>query len=113
MNLQEAMEMWQSDVSMHRARGVYLPEIKAYLPEEFRYDVQLAMDALPAIVSTANSAVPAFLTTLIDPKVFKILFAPNRAAVIFGEQRKGTWLDETAMFPTVEHTGEVSSYGDF
>lgn len=113
MNLQEAAELWQSDVGMHRARGVYMPDVKAYMPEEFKHDFNMAMDALPAIITTANSSVPAFLTTLMDPKVFKILFAPNRAAVIFGEQRKGTWLDETAMFPTVEHTGEVSSYGDF
>jgi hypothetical protein len=50
---------------------------------------------------------------MIDPQVFKILFAPNKMAIILGETRRGTWLDETIMFPTVEHTGEVSSYGDF
>ncbi|WP_035981913.1 hypothetical protein, partial [Bradyrhizobium sp. STM 3843] len=32
---------------------------------------------------------------------------------ILGETKKGTWLDDTAMFPVVEHTGEVSSYGDY
>jgi hypothetical protein len=74
---------------------------------------QMAMDAQPTLTLAPNSAVPAFLTTMIDPQVFKVLFAPNRAAIIMGEVRKGTWLDETIMFPTIEYTGEVSSYGDF
>lgn len=121
MNLQEAIEAWRADRPHLEARGVYTPSVVAYLPEEFKRDFSLAMDALPMLGQDAqpglqtdpNSAVPALLTTMIDPAVYKILFAPNRAAVIFDEVRKGTWLDETAMFPSVEHTGEVSSYGDF
>lgn len=114
MTFQEAMAKWRSDAPMLAKAGVSLPECRAYLPEEFKYDFDMAMDALQPTLSTApNSGVPAFLTTMIDPAVFKILFAPNRAAIIFGENRKGTWLDETALFPQVEHTGEVSSYGDF
>lgn len=35
------------------------------------------------------------------------------AAVIFGERKTGDWTTETSFFPTVEHTGEVSSYGDY
>ena len=50
---------------------------------------------------------------MVDPKVYRILFAPVRGAKIFGEARKGTWVDQTAMFPTVESTGEVTGYGDF
>ena len=113
MNLQEARAAWAADAAHLEARGVSLPDVVAYLPEEFKRNWKLAMDAQPSLVTAPNSAVPAFLTTLIDPSVFKILFAPNRMAVILGEERKGTWLDETQMFPTVEHTGEVSSYGDF
>lgn len=113
MTPQEAKAMWESHLPMLNERGVHLPDVQAYIPESWKKNFRMAQDALPAIITTSNSAVPAFLTTLIDPKVFKILFAPNRAAVILGENRKGTWLDETAMFPTVEHTGEVSSYGDF
>jgi hypothetical protein len=71
------------------------------------------MDAQPTLQTDPNSAVPTMLTTLIDPQVYEIVFAPNKAAEILGENRKGTWLDETAMFPSVEHTGEVSSYGDY
>jgi hypothetical protein len=123
MNLQQAIREWQADLPEHIENGVsfaYDAMPRAYVPDEYRYKkfdtvraYRMAMDAVPAIVSTPNSAVPAFLTTLIDPKVFKVLFAPNNAAKIFGEVRKGTWLDETVMFPTVEHTGEVSSYGDY
>lgn len=119
MNFQEATAAWRADRNQHRVRGVDLPDVVAYMPEEFKRNFNLAMDTLPqtlnqpALTTVANSAVPAFLTTMIDPAIFKILFAPNRAAVIMGEVRKGTWLDETAMFPTVEHTGEVSSYSDY
>ena len=122
MNIQEAKARWEKHRPHHESRGVTFDDacgILAYLPPEFKRNYKLAMDALPQVLSqpqlttSANSAVPAFLTTMIDPAVFKILFAPNRAAIIFGEQKKGTWLDETAMFPTVEHVGEVSSYGDY
>ena len=113
MNIQEARAAWAADSAHFSARGVTLPGVVSYLPEEFKRNFDLAMDAVPAISGDPNSAVPSFLTTMIDPAVFKILFAPNRAAVIAGEVRKGTWLDQTAMFPTVEHTGEVSSYGDY
>lgn len=113
MNLQEAMAAYAADSAQLVALGVTLPDVNMYTPETFKRNYELAMDALPALATQPNSAVPMFLTTMIDPAVFKILFAPNRAAVILGEVRKGTWLDETAMFPTVEHTGEVSSYGDF
>jgi hypothetical protein len=124
MNLNEARATWLADRIQFAARGVSLPNIIAYLPEEFKLDENLAMDSLPQLAQMAmdaqptltlapNSSVPSFLTTLIDPQVFKILFAPNRAAIIMGEVRKGTWLDETVMFPTIEYTGEVSSYGDF
>src|ERR1700730_7167459 len=122
MNLNEARATWLADRAQFASRGVHLPNIVAYLPEEFKLDENLAMDSLPELAKMAmdaqptltlasNSAVPSFLTTMIDPQVFKVLFAPNRAAIIMGEVRKGTWLDETALFPTIEHTGEVGSYG--
>lgn len=112
-NIQEAKTAWAADASHLASLGAVLPEAVSYLPEEFKRDFGLAMDAQPALSTSANSGIPAFLTTMVDPAVFKVLFSPNKAATIFGEVRKGSWLDETAMFPTVEHTGEVSSYGDF
>ena len=67
----------------------------------------------PTLITTANAGIPAFLTTWVDPQLIEILVTPNKAAEIYGEERKGDWLTETAMFPIVESTGEVSSYGDY
>jgi hypothetical protein len=113
MNYQEAQAQWRSDVPHLEARGVFLPEVTAYLPEEFKRDYTLAMDAQPTLQTAPNSAVPALFTTMVDPAVFRILFAPSKAAEIIGEQKKGTWVDDTIMFPTIEHVGEVTSYGDY
>ena len=74
----------------------------------------LAMDAQPALVSLSNSGIPAFLSTYIDPNVIEFAIAPNKATKIVGmETKKGDWVTETATFPVVEYTGQVSSYGDF
>jgi hypothetical protein len=116
MNFQEAMQAFQAHKPGLVMRGAsWHPEVEpvGYIPDEWRRDYGLAMDAQPATVTSTNAGVPWQLTNLIDPQVYKILFTPNKAAIIYGENRKGTWLDETAMFPTVEHVGEVTSYGDF
>lgn len=93
--------------------GVHMPEAAAYATPEFKRNFSLAMDAQPSLVTTSNGGIPAFLTTFIDPDIIDVLVSPNKAAEIFGEVQKGTWLDETAMFPMIERTGEVSSYGDY
>lgn len=109
----EAKAAFDADLPMLNEMGVYLPGVTSFLPDSFKRNFQFAMDAQPTLSTDPNSAVPSMLTTMIDPTIFKILFAPNKAAIILGEVRKGSWLDDTAMFPVVEHTGEVSSYGDF
>lgn len=74
----------------------------------------LAMDAQPELVTMSNSGIPAFLSTFIDPKTIQIAITPNKATKIVGlESKKGDWTLETAMFPVVEYTGVVSSYGDY
>ena len=76
--------------------------------------LQLAMDAQPALITTSNAGIPAFLSTYIDPKLIEVLVAPMKAAIIAGDEvKKGDWTTETAMFPSVESTGETSSYGDY
>jgi len=115
------MAQFRADKPMLEAMGVSWHasvEPRMYATPEFKRNYTLAMDALgmdaqPPLSTDPNSAVPAMLTTLIDPDVYKVLFSPNRAAEILGEVRKGSWLDDTAMFPIVEHEGEVTSYGDF
>lgn len=108
----QAAAAWNAHRPMFEAAGIYLPGAKSYVTEEFKRN-SLALDAQPALATTSNAGIPAFLTTLIDPEVYKILFSPTAAAEVLGEVRKGTWVDQTAMFPVVEATGEVSSYGDY
>lgn len=109
----EASAAFQADRPYLEERGVALPDVQGYVWEATRSNYELAMDAQPSLTTDPNSGVPAMLTTLIDPDVFEVLFAPTKAAQIFGERRKGTWVDDTAIFPVVESVGEVSSYGDY
>ena len=113
MNTQEAIARWQSDAPQFEARGVHFPDVRSYLTPEMKRNYQIAMDAQPALTTTVNSGIPALFTTLVDPQVFEILFAPTRAAEILGEMKRGSWTDQTQLFPTVEHSGEVASYNDF
>ena len=77
----------------------------------------MAMDALvgtqPTLVTQPNSAIPAMLTTYIDPKLIEALLTPMKSEVIYGVSKKGDWNLDTAMFPMVEMTGEAAVYGDF
>ena len=85
--------------------GIYFMGVDAQL---------LTMDAQPALITTSNAGIPAFLSTYIDPKFIEVLVAPMKAAEIAGDEvQKGDWTTATAMFPMVESTGQVSSYGDF
>jgi hypothetical protein len=113
MNLHEATSNWRQDRARFEQLGVVLPDVKMYLPPEWKRDYSVAMDALPTATLDPNSAVPYMLTTAIDPEIFRVLFSPMKAVEIMGEVKKGDWLTETTMFPIVEPTGEVSSYGDF
>jgi hypothetical protein len=115
MNRQEAIAKFAADKPMlESAWGIHLhPSTKMYVPDPWRHDLRLAMDALPTTVTDPNSAIPALLTTVIDPEVIRVIMAPLAMAEIVGERKKGNWLTQTEMFPVVEMTGEVSTYGDF
>lgn len=79
----------------------------------------LLMDAAPTnllqsqLVTAPNAGIPAYLTNYLDPELTRVLTAPTAMAEIFGEAKKGDWVTKTAMFPLVESTGEVSTYGDY
>lgn len=87
--------------------------VQGFIPAEMAQDADLAQDALPALVTTSNSGIPAFLTNYVDPKLIEVLTTRNKGAVILGENKKGDWTTPTALFPVVESAGEVSSYGDY
>jgi hypothetical protein len=96
--------------------GIHLPGAELTLDGEhavYARNHALAMDAQPTLITTPNSGVPAFLTTFVDPTLIEVLTAPMRAAQILGEAKKGDWVTDTAMFPVIEYTGEVSTYGDY
>ena len=109
----EARSQFEADKAHLESYGIHLDRVAMYATPEIRLDYSLAMDALPALQTAATSSIPALLTTTIDPNVIRVRFTPTKAAEIFGEQKKGDWLQDTIMFPVVEHTGEVSSYGDY
>jgi hypothetical protein len=94
---------------LEREWGIVMPFAMDWMPPDF----QLAEDAQPALISTPNAGIPAFFTQLVDPEVVRILQAPNKGSEILGEQKKGTWVDQTIFIPVVENVGEVSSYGDY
>ncbi len=118
MNRQEAITGWEQVKDAYEAAGLVLPGVKMFVPDEWKRSnlsiEQMAMDAAGTLSTDPNSAVPAMLTTAIDPDVIRIVFAPLQIAEILGEERKvGDWLQETRLFPVVEDTGEVSSYDDY
>lgn len=96
-------------------KGLTFPGLQYLLDgdDPWRENFAMAMDAQPTLVTTSNSGIPSYLTTFIDADILRVLTAKNEGAEIFGEQRKGSWVDVTAMFTVVEGTGEVSAYGDF
>lgn len=107
------MHISPADRARFEAAGLHLGPVNQFAEPGWANDFQLAMDAQPTLSTSANTGIPMWLTTIVDPDIIEILFAPNKAAQIFGEVQRGNWLMETAMFPIVEYTGEVSSYGDF
>jgi len=96
-----------------RVWGIEFPGAEGFIEPEWKRNFGMALDAQPSLVTQANAGIPSMLVTFIDPDIYKVLTAKNQAAEIFGEVRKGSFIDVTAIFPVVEHTGEVSSYGDF
>jgi hypothetical protein len=93
---------------VHVMRGLN-EEVRAL--ELMSYDQ--AFDAQPQLVTAANAGIPSLFTTYVDPKVIEVLVRPTKAAELYGETKKGTWVSDTAMFLVAERTGEVTSYGDF
>lgn len=107
LNVAEIAALASAGINLHGARIVLDDR------DPWKQNLNLAMDAQPALVSVGNSGIPSYLTTVVDPQLLRVLTSPNKGAKILGEQRKGSWVDTTAMFTVVEQTGEVSTYGDF
>lgn len=107
------MRISPADRARFEAAGLYLGTFSEFAEPGWANDFGLAMDAQPTLSTSPNTGIPMWLTTIVDPDIIEILFSPNKASKIFGEVQRGNWLMETALFPIVEYTGEVSSYGDY
>ena len=92
---------------------VSMTELRGFIEPQYLTNFQLAMDAQPQMITVSNGGIPAYLANYMDPKIITVLTAPNKAAKILGESKKGTWTTKTATFPMVESVGEVSTYGDW
>lgn len=119
MDRNEAIAEWNAIKGTLTAKGLHMPAVRMLVPDEWKHSeaslAVLAMDAaVGGLTTDPNAAIPAMLTTAIDPDVIRVVFAPLAIAKVLGEERKaGDWLEETRMFPVVEETGEVSSYDDY
>jgi hypothetical protein len=98
---------------LERDYGIILPEATDFLKEGISHDYELAMDAQPGLVTVSNAGIPSYMTNFVDPNFIRAVYAPNKAAEILGEAKKGDWTDLSATFPFIENTGEASSYGDY
>lgn len=106
------MQLSNSRSFLQRRWGIeLLPETKEFLPDEMKQP--FALDAQPALLTTASSGIPFWLSTYIDPEVVRIVQTPNEGANILGEEKEGDWTTRTATFTIVENTGTVSTYGDY
>ena len=102
------------DKQLMDAHGIVFDGVKGfYEPKDLAMSFSMACDAQPEMVTATNAGIPAFLTNWLDPQMIQVIVTPMKAAAIFGETKKGDWTTQTAMFPIVESTGEVSSYGDY
>ena len=93
--------------------GIHLAENAEFIAPAYKRDFNLAMDAQPTLVTTANSGIPGWLTSFVSPEVVRILQSPNEGVQVLGEEKTGDWKTETATFMVVENTGEVAPYGDW
>ncbi|MCP1229968.1 major capsid family protein [Acetobacter indonesiensis] len=107
------MSHFPSELAELNRLGFIMPEARGLIANSLLASDAMALDAQPSLSTTANAGIPAFMSTWVDPALIKVAFAPMRAAELLGEVRKGDWVTRTAIFPMLETTGQVSSYGDW
>jgi hypothetical protein len=118
MNIHESMTAWRHDADRLTSLGVKLqPTVQGYITPEMKSNPMamdsLALDAQAPTNTTASGGIPSILTTWVDPDIITVVFAPQKASEILPQKRIGDWTTMQSMFPIVEGTGEVTSYGDF
>lgn len=92
-----------------RKTGFVFPEGQVWIDN--KNPAKMAQDA--AMVTTANSLVPAEFSAFIDPMVIEILTAKRNATKIFDEAKKGDFATSYEKFPMEEFTGNTIEYDDY
>ena len=82
-------------------------------PRQLDAAVRRAIAQGADLLTDPNAGILSMFTTYVDPRVIEVAVEPMKAAQIFGETKKGSWIDTNLQFPIAESTGEVSSYDDF
>ncbi|MHB9328031.1 major capsid family protein [Phytobacter ursingii] len=72
---------------------------------------QILQDA--ALITQANSTVPAELLAYIDPTVIEIMTAPRNARELYAEEKRGDWTTPYFKWRADEITGNTSAYSDY
>ncbi len=72
---------------------------------------QILQDA--ALITQANTTVPAELLAYIDPTVIEIMTAPRNARELFPEEKRGDWTTPYFKWRADEVTGNTAAYSDF
>ncbi|NIG77852.1 DUF2184 domain-containing protein [Klebsiella sp. Ap-873] len=100
-------QLTQADFSAFKAeaakRGFSLPDTVT----------KFAMDADVQPSLPANGGIPAIVSTFIDPTIVHQVFAKQKATDILGEQKKGSWAQDTMMIQRVAQSGHVVAYDDY
>ena len=102
-----------STAGIHFVDAIGNPVPMQFLDPDTSYNIQMASDAQPTLITTSNSGIPSFLSNFVSPKIIQVLIAPMRAAEILGEEKFGDWTTTATTFPMIEYTGQVASYGDY
>lgn len=72
---------------------------------------QILQDA--ALITQANSTIPAELLAYIDPTVIEIMTAPRNARELYAEEKRGDWTTPYFKWRADEVTGNTAAYSDF
>lgn len=72
---------------------------------------QILQDA--ALITQANTTVPAELLAYIDPTVIEIMTAPRNARELYAEEKRGDWTTPYFKWRADEVTGNTAAYSDF
>ncbi|PLJ70733.1 major capsid family protein [Klebsiella quasipneumoniae] len=72
---------------------------------------QILQDA--ALITQANSTIPAELLAYIDPTVIEIMTAPRNARELYAEEKRGDWTTPYFKWRADEPTGNTAAYSDF